>query len=95
MDEPVIEHGMPAPIVAGGELVVVGIEKLGAGTATEGLTPALLISNEPKGIPAGEAPPGDGSDVRGAVDEGPLLEVASHVAEPPSNVVPIPIPPPS
>jgi hypothetical protein len=49
MDEPVIEHGMLPPIVGGGRLV--GIETLGAGTTTDGLTPALLISKEPKGIP--------------------------------------------
>jgi hypothetical protein len=95
MDEPVIAHGMPVPTAGEGRPFVVGIEKLGAGTAIGGLTPALLISTEPSGIPAGEAPLGDGGNVRVAVDEAPLLEVVSHVAELPSNDVPVAIPPPS
>jgi hypothetical protein len=94
MDEPVIEHGVLAPIVDEVGLVVVGIERLGAGTTTEGLTPALLISNEPSGIPAGETPPGDLGNVMVA-DEPPLPEVVSHVVELPGNGVPAIIPPPS
>jgi len=95
MDEPAIEHGMLAPTLGARGLVVIGIETLGAGTATEGLIPALLISDEPNGIPAGVAPLGDVGNVRAAADEAPLLEVASHAAELPIADVPVPIPPPS
>jgi hypothetical protein len=91
MDEPVIGHGMRAAIV-GEDGFVVGIERLGAGTPTEGLMPALLISNEPNGIPAGEAPPGDGGNVK--VADAPLPEVVSQIAEVP-NGVPNSTPPPS
>jgi hypothetical protein len=52
MGEPVVEHGMLPPIIIGERLGrLVGIETLGAGTTTDGLTPALLISKEPNGIP--------------------------------------------
>jgi hypothetical protein len=54
--------------------------------------PALLISNEPNGIPAGEAPPGDGGNVK--VADAPLPEVVSQIAEVPSGV-PNSTPPPS
>jgi len=94
MDEPVIEHGMLAPTVGVGGLVVIGIEILGAGTTTEGLTPALLISNEPNGIPAGEAPPGDGGNARVAVEPGPP-ELVPQIGEVPCNAVPNSSPPPS
>ena len=93
MDEPVIEHGMLPPIIGGGRLV--GIETLGAGTATGGLTPALLISNEPNGIPAGDTPLGDGGSARVVADEAALVEVMPHVAELASEDAPTPIPPPS
>ena len=95
MGEPVIKHGTAVPIVDGGRLFVVGIEKLGAGTAIGGLTPALLISTEPSGIPAPGVPPGDGGDTKVAADEAALPEVALHVAEFASDGVPMPIPPPS
>ena len=72
-DEPAIEHGMMAPKLGGRRLVVIGTERLGAGTATEGLMPALLVSNEPNGIRAGVAPLGDAGNVRVAADEVPLL----------------------
>ena len=95
MDEPAIEHGMLAPTLGARGLVVIGIETLGAGTATEGLIPALLISDEPNGIPARVAPLGDGGNVSVAADEAPLLLVTSHVAELPIADVAVPIPPPS
>jgi len=72
-DEPAIEHGMMAPKLGGRRLVVIGTERLGAGTATEGLMPALLVANEPNGIRAGVAPLGDAGNVRVAADEVPLL----------------------
>jgi hypothetical protein len=115
MDELVIGHGLPvpmvgegsklAPIVDGGSMlvpivdgrgvIVVGRVRLGAGTMTDGLTPKLLISKEPNGIPAGEVPPGADGDIGATVDTTPLLEVVPHVAEPPDEGAPIPIPPPS
>jgi hypothetical protein len=95
MDEPVIAHGMPVPTAGEGRPFVVGIEKLGAGTAIGGLTPALLISTEPSGIPAPEVPLGDGGDAKVAADEAALPEAASHVAVFASDDVPMPIPPPS
>lgn len=95
MDEPVIAHGMPVPTVGEGRPFVVGIEKLGVGTAIGGLTPALLISTEPNGIPAGDMPPGDGGDASVAADDALLPGVASHVVGLASEDPPIPIPPPS
>jgi hypothetical protein len=91
MDEPVIAHGMPVPTVGEGRPFV-GIEKLGAGTAIGGLTPALLISTEPNGIPAGDMPPGDETV---AADDALLPDVASHVVGLASEDPPIPNPPPS
>jgi hypothetical protein len=88
--EPVIKHGAPVPIVDGGRLFVVDMEKPGAGTAIGGLTPALPISTEPSGILAPKAPPADGWDAKVAADE--AAGVASHVA---SDDVPMLIPPPS
>jgi hypothetical protein len=89
-ENPVVEHGMPLPVVEG--------FGLGAGTISNGLTPALPISTEPNGIPVRAAAPGDVGDVA-ADDEAPLLELVPHVPEvaaPPGNVpVPTPSPPPS
>src|SRR3977135_1769844 len=89
-DNPVVEHGMPLPIVEG--------FGLGVGTTSNGLTPALPISTEPNGSPVRGAPPGGGGD--GAADEEALLlELVPHVPEvaaPPGNVpVPPASPPPS
>jgi hypothetical protein len=90
MDDAVVEHGMPLPIVEG--------FGLGVGTTSNGLTPALPISTEPNGIPARGRPPGDADDVA-ADDEALLLELVPHIPEvaaPPGNVpVPTPSPPPS
>jgi hypothetical protein len=89
-ENPVVEHGMPLPIVEG--------FGLGVGTTSNGLTPALPISTEPNGIPVRAAPPGEVGDVA-ADDEALLLELVPHVPEvaaPPGNVpVPTPSPPPS
>jgi hypothetical protein len=95
MGEPVIKHGTLVPIADGGRPFMVGIEKPGGGTAIGGLTPALLISTEPSGIPAPEVSPVDGGDANAAADEAALPELASHVAEFASDDVPMPIPPPS
>jgi hypothetical protein len=89
-ENPVVEHGMPLPIVEG--------FGLGVGTTSNGLTPALPISTEPNGIPVRAAPPGEVGDVA-ADDEALLLELVPHVPEvaaPPGNVpVPTASPPPS
>ena len=90
-DEPVIEHGTLAPNVDEVGLVGVGIERPGAGTTTEGLTPALLISNEPSGIPVEETAPGDLGNVMVA-DEPPLPEAVSQAVELASDEGPIPPP---
>src|ERR1700720_3192231 len=84
----VVEHGIPLPIVEG--------FGLGAGTISNGLTPALPISTEPNGIPVRAAPPGEVGDVA-ADDEALLLELVPHVPEvaaPPGNDVPVPTPSP-
>ena len=86
---------MVAPVVGGGKYVVVGMVRLGAGTATDALTPALLISTEPNGIAVGETPPGVNGDIGATADTTPLLEVVPHVAELADDDAPIPIPPPS
>jgi hypothetical protein len=89
-ENPLVEHGIPLPIVEG--------FGLGVGTTTNGLTPALPISTEPNGSPVRAAPPGEVGDVA-ADDEALLLELVPHVPEvaaPPGNVpVPAPSPPPS
>jgi hypothetical protein len=90
-ENPVVEHGMPLPIVEG--------FGLGVGTTSNGLTPALPISTEPNGIPVRAPPPGDVGDVA-ADDEALLLELvpqAPDIAAPPANDVPapVPVPPPS
>jgi hypothetical protein len=89
-ESPVVEHGIPLPIVEG--------FGLGVGTTTNGLTPALPISTEPNGSPVRAAPPGEVGDVA-ADDEALLLELVPHVPEvaaPLGNVpVPTPSPPPS
>jgi hypothetical protein len=84
---PVVEHGMPLPIIEG--------FGLGVGTTSNGLTPALPISTDPNGIPVRAPPPGDADDV--AADNEALLLVpqAPEVAALPGNDVSIPIPPPS
>jgi len=90
MDDAVVEHGMPLPVIGG--------DGMGAGTTSNGLTPALPISTEPNGIPVRAAPPGKVGDVA-ADNEALLLELVPHVPEVaalPGNVpVPTPIPPPS
>jgi hypothetical protein len=95
MGEPVIKHGTPVPIVDGGRPFIVGTYELGGGTTIGGLTPALLISTEPSGIPAPEGPPGDDGNAKVAADEAALPEVASHAAEFASDDVPMPNPRPS
>lgn len=105
MYEPVVEHGMPVPMVDGGsmltpvvggkEFIVAGMVRVGAGTVIDGLTPKLLISKDPIGIPVGETPPGVSGDVGIAVDGAALVDVVSHITELASAGVPIPIPPPS
>jgi hypothetical protein len=66
-------------------------EAAGVGTAISGLTPALPISTDPKGIPAREAPDG-----AGAVNEAVPVAVAAHGAALPSNIPPpTSSPPPS
>jgi hypothetical protein len=92
------EGSMLAPIVDGAGLIVAGMVRVGAGTMTDGLTPKLLISKDPNGIPAGETPPGtvgDVGDVGVAVDGAALVEVVSHIAELASAGAPTPVPPPS
>jgi hypothetical protein len=89
-ENPVVEHGMPLPVIDG--------DGMGAGTTSNGLTPALPISTEPNGIRVRAAPPGEVGDVA-ADNEALLLELMPQVpdvAAPPGNVpVPTPIPPPS
>ena len=65
-ENPVVEHGMPLPIVEG--------FGLGAGTISNGLTPALPISTEPNGIPVRAIPPGSAEGVA-ADNEAPPLEL--------------------
>ena len=87
-ESPVVEQGIPLPIVEG--------FGLGVGTTSNGLTPALPISTEPNGIPVRAAPPGEVGDVA-ADDEALLLELVPHVPEvaaPPGNDVPVPTPSP-
>ena len=97
-ENPVVEHGMPLPIVEGFGLVpIVEGFGLGVGTTSNGLTPALPISTEPNGIPVRAAPPGEVGDVA-ADDEALLLELVPHVPEvaaPPGNVTVPTSPPPS
>src|ERR1700730_7519454 len=85
---PVVEHGMPLPIIEG--------FGLGVGTTTNGLTPALPISTEPNGIPVRAAVLGD-MDGIAPVDEALLLVLAPQIAALPGNEVPssAPIPLPS
>jgi hypothetical protein len=90
-ENPVVEHGMPLPIIEG--------FGLGVGTTSNGLTPALPISTEPNGIPVRAAPPGEVGDVA-ADNEALLLELVPQVpgvCALPGNDVPVPnpIPPPS
>src|SRR5580704_19470650 len=86
-ENPVVEHGMPLPIVEG--------FGLGAGTTSNGLTPALPISTEPNGIPVRAAPPGDVGDVAALLVK-LLPQAPDSAALPGSDVpVPIPVPPPS
>jgi hypothetical protein len=63
-------------------------EMVGDGTVISGLTPTFPISNDPNGIPARVAPPGDAEGAGPLGDAGP--------AEPPAQgAVPAPIPPPA
>jgi hypothetical protein len=70
---------------------------LGTGLTGSGLSPELVVSTEPNGIPAGEAPPSDGVAI--ADDEAvPVVELVPQLAELavlPGNGIPIAIPPPS
>src|SRR5580704_14836508 len=84
-ENPVVEHGMPLPIVEG--------FGLGVGTTSNGLTPALPISTEPNGIPVRGRPPGDVGDVVALVLE--LVPQAPDIAALPGSDVPVPVPPPS
>jgi hypothetical protein len=84
-ENPVVEHGMPLPIVEG--------FGLGVGTTSNGLTPALPISTEPNGIPVRGRPPGDADDVAALVVE--LVPQAPDIAALPGSDVPVPVPPPS
>jgi hypothetical protein len=85
-----------AVLVAGGEMVgIVGARALGptmptvgntlgVGTAGAELTPRLLISMEPNGIPVRATPPGVGGDVdEGVDDEAMLLEPEPHIPDVP------------
>jgi hypothetical protein len=109
MDDQVVDHRMPLPIVDGfgldvgdvGAALIPIVDGIGLGVGTIGaaLTPPLPISTEPIGIPARETPPGDADDVT-ADDEALPLEVVPHVPDVdalPGNdpPVPAPIPPPS
>jgi hypothetical protein len=87
MDGRVVEQGTPLPVIDG--------DGMGAGTISNGLTPALLISTEPIGIPARGRPPGDAGDVAALLVE--LVPQAPDIAAlPGSDVpVPVPVPPPS
>jgi hypothetical protein len=89
INDPVVEHGTPFPMVDG--------YGLGAGTAVNRLTPALPISTAPNGIPVRATPPGGADDVA-ADNEGLPLELVPQVpgvGALPGNDVSIPIPPPS
>jgi hypothetical protein len=86
-ENPVVEHGMPLPIVEG--------FGLGVGTTSNGLTPALPISTEPNGIPVRGRPPGDAGDVAALLVE-LVAQAPDNAALPGSDVpVPVPVPPPS
>ena len=67
---------------------------LGIGLTGIGLRPALVVSTEPNGIPAGEAPPGDGVDIADD-DAVPPVELVPQFAVLPGNGIPIANPPPS
>jgi hypothetical protein len=87
-ENPVVEHGMPLPIVEG--------FGLGVGTTVNGLIPALPISTEPIGIPVRAPPPGGAGDVA-ADNEAPPFELmpqGPEVAALPGNDVPVPTPSP-
>jgi hypothetical protein len=86
--------GLTVPMVDGNELVPI-VDRLGVGTTTNGLIPALFISTEPNGIPDRAVPAGDADD-----DEPMLLELVPQIADvaalPGNDVpIPIPVPPPS
>ena len=89
---PVVPHA--AVVVVGGETAgVVGANALGpaaptmgntpvVGTAGAELTPRLLISIEPNGIPVRATPPGAVGDVDvGVDDEAMLLEPEPHIPD--------------
>jgi hypothetical protein len=62
-----------------------------------GLRPPLVISTEPRGIPAGAPPPGEVVDVADE-DTAPPEELVSHAPDAgvlPGNGIPTVIPPPS
>src|SRR6195256_3631626 len=96
---PVVPHA--AAVVVGGETAgVVGANALGpaaptmgntpvVGTAGAELTPRLLISIEPNGIPVRATPPGVVGDVDvGVDDEAMLLEPEPHIPDMPDVSIP-------
>ena len=66
----------------------------GRGTVISGLTPALPISTDPRGIPVRETPFG-GIERADKVEDAVPLEVAPQIVALPGNAVPSPIPPPA
>ena len=96
---PVVPHA--AAVVVGDKTVgVAGANELGptvpatgntpiVGTAGAELTPRLLISIEPSGIPVRATPPGAVGDVDvGVDDEAMLLEPAPHIPDMPDVSIP-------
>src|SRR6267142_6530892 len=96
---PVVPH--VAAVVVGDETVgVVGANALGptvpimgntpiVGTAGAELTPRLLISIEPNGVPVRATPPGAVGDVDvGVDDEAMLLEPEPHIPDMPDVSIP-------
>src|SRR6267154_5242244 len=96
---PVVPHA--AAVVVGGETAgVVGANALGPAAPTMGntpvvstagaeLTPRLLISIEPNGIPVRATPPGVVGDVDvGVDDEAMLLEPEPHIPDMPDVSIP-------
>jgi hypothetical protein len=98
-------NGLVAGSIAGGEAgagigegKVLGpaMSGIGAGIGLTGigLRPAFMVSTEPNGIPAGEAPPGDGVDIADD-DAVPPVELLPQFVVPPGKGIPIANPPPS
>jgi hypothetical protein len=99
IDVPVIPVVPMVPVVRPGMVLVVGDETVGivgtngaaptkgvtliVGTAAAELTPRLLISMEPNGIPVRAAPPGVVGDVDVGVDDEAMLEPEPHIPDNP------------